>query len=368
MSKINILYQSSIPHIKMGGQKSLLALIDNLDFNKYEPQVIVPELGNLSEELAKRGIKYHIARIPAFKPIKIFKVLKSYFEVSKLINENGFSIVHSDHDKFMIFVSYMSKKFKTVYHARVVHSHKYDKHLQSRMNSIIGISDGVLQRFDKSINTDNLHKIYNGVDCDLFIPLEDRIGQKRFLGLDTMKFTVLFVGQMKEGKGIFDLIKAANKLKGNPISFIFVGDFLDESIKESWFEYKDNNALDNVKWLGQKNKIQEWMQASDLLVLPSHEGIEGMGRVIFESMACGTPAIASDTSGVREAITPETGILFKEKSVEGISDAILELMNNNEKWNQFSIAGRKRALEVFDIKKHAENVMKLYQRLLNEKG
>src|SRR5690606_16482445 len=115
-----------------------------------------------------------------------------------------------------------------------------------------------------------------------------------------------------------------------------------------------------------KSEIHKWMQASDLLVLPSHEGVEGMGRVIFEAMACGTPALASDTSGVREAITPETGVLFPEKSAEAISNAILELNKNNEKWKQFSLAGRKRAKRVFDIKIHAENIMNLYEELLNE--
>lgn len=364
MSKIKVLYQSSIPHIKMGGQKSLLALIDNLDYDIYEPEVIVPEPGPLSDRLAKRGIKTHIARVPAFKLNKIFKIIQSYFKFKKLINENGYSIVHSDHDKFMIFVSYITKKAKTVYHARVVHSHKYDKYLQERLDAIIGISEGVLQRFNKGKYSNKLHKIYNGVDCNLFTPIDDRIGLKKTLELDPEKFIVLFVGQMKEGKGIFELVKAAEKLKEESINFILIGDFLDDSIKEDWLEYKEKNVLNSVEWLGQKKDIYKWMQASDILILPSHEGIEGMGRVLFEAMACGTPTIASDTSGVREAITTETGILFAEKSESEIADAILELKNNNKKWQSKSVACRERAVNVFDIKIHAKNVMNLYKELL----
>lgn len=364
MNRVKILYQSSIPHIKMGGQKSLLALIDNLDYDKYEPEVIIPESGPLGDALKERGIRTHILRVPAFKPIKAVKILKSYFKLKKLIDENGYKIIHSDHDKFMIFVSYITKKAKTVFHARVVNSHKYDKYLQERLHAIIGISVGVLRRFDGHKNPDKLHKIYNGVDCHLFTPVEDRVAQKKLLGLSTDKFTVLFVGQMKEGKGIFDLIEAAKILKDENIAFIFIGDFLDKETQEKWSRLVEFANLKNINWLGQKSDIYKWMQASDLLVLPSHEGIEGMGRVIFEAMACGTPAIASDTSGVREAITPETGILFSEQSAESISKAILELQNNKEKWQQFSIAGRKRAKRVFDIKIHAENVMNLYAELL----
>lgn len=366
MSRVKILYQSSIPHIKMGGQKSLLALIDNLDYEKYEPEVIIPLSGPLGDALTKRGIKTHIMRVPAFKPKNAFKILRTYFKLKRLIGKNGYRIIHSDHDKFMIIISFVTKKAKTIFHARVVHSHKYDKYLKNRLDAIIGISDGVLQRFEKQKNAKKFHKIYNGVDCDLFSPVEDRAAQKKQLGLETEKIAVLFVGQMKEGKGIFDLAKVAELLKDENIVFIFIGDFLDEETQEKWSRLVESNDMKNINWLGQKSDIHRWMQASDLLVLPSHEGVEGMGRVIFEAMACGTPVVASDTSGVREAITPETGILFPEKSPIDISNAILDLQKNKEKWEQFSIDARKRATTVFDIKIHAENVMNLYAELLNE--
>ena len=224
----------------------------------------------------------------------------------------------------------------------------------------------MLQRCDKSKHSNKLHKIYNGVDCNLFSPIDNRIELRNTLELDTQKFTVLFVGQMKVGKGIFDLLKVADILKKENIQFLFVGDFLDTQIRDEWMKIRDDLSLNNVEWCGQKQNIQNWMKASDVLILPSHEGVEGMGRVLFEAMACGTPTIASDTSGVREAITPETGILFEEKSANEIADAILALKNDNQGWQSMSVEGRNRALSVFDIKIHANKVQSVYQNLLND--
>lgn len=99
-------------------------------------------------------------------------------------------------------------------------------------------------------------------------------------------------------------------------------------------------------------------------MLTSHEGVEGMGRVLFEAMACGTAVIGSDTSGVNEAITLETGILVPEKSPKDLAKAIDKILSDDELRKGFEIEGRKRALEHFDIRVHAKKIMDLYQVLI----
>ncbi len=44
----------------------------------------------------------------------------------------------------------------------------------------------------------------------------------------------------------------------------------------------------NVRYLGQRNDVHALMQACGVLVLPSHEGVEGLPRVMVEAMTCGT--------------------------------------------------------------------------------
>jgi glycosyltransferase involved in cell wall biosynthesis len=117
-----------------------------------------------------------------------------------------------------------------------------------------------------------------------------------------------------------------------------------------------------VKKIGQKADIANWIQASDVLILPSHE--EGMGRVVLEAMACGTPVIGGNVGGIKEAITEEVGLLITPESPEELSLAIEKLLDNKPLRDRMGIAGRKRALEYFDITVHAVNMMNLFQEMV----
>lgn len=49
-------------------------------------------------------------------------------------------------------------------------------------------------------------------------------------------------------------------------------------------------------------------QAADLTIVPS-QYTEGFGRVICESLACGTPVVASKIGGIPDAMDETVGIL-----------------------------------------------------------
>ncbi len=64
-----------------------------------------------------------------------------------------------------------------------------------------------------------------------------------------------------------------------------------------------------------------------MLVLPSW--IEPFGRVILESMACGTPVISSDTGGPRDHIVHEiNGLLYPRRHVRELAELFAFSLNN----------------------------------------
>lgn len=365
--KIRVLHISHFDNYRMGGQKSMLELMNNLDTNRIENFGLTTSEGELTKKFKEMGVKYFVVPLTKLSPNNIFKIVKNIKRIRRICKENQIDIVHSDYERdgFIFGLSVLGTRTKSVWHVRVTRPNNLDKFNIRINNRLICISEDAKKRFREFEKYKNkINVIFNGVNTSIFQPTNNKNNLRTTMNIDENKFIILFVGQMKEGKGIFDLVKSANQLRKENIKFIFIGDFLDQMTLKKWESETKN--LDNVEWIGHKKEIQDWMKVSDLLVLPSHEGIEGMGRVIFESMACGTPTIASNTSGVREAITPKSGILFSEKEENEISDAIYELMNNKDKWKRMSIAGRERATSVFDIKLHAENVTKLYVELLNE--
>lgn len=71
----------------------------------------------------------------------------------------------------------------------------------------------------------------------------------------------------------------------------------------------------------------------DVTVLPSTNSTEAYGIVQVESMASGTPAVASDLPGVRIPVR-ETGMgeIFPVRDAEGLGDALLKVLSDPQKY------------------------------------
>lgn len=151
------------------------------------------------------------------------------------------------------------------------------------------------------------------------------------------KFVVFFVGRLISEKGIIQLLEAA-KIWNKGITLVIAGSGpLDNYIKEQ------QARRDHLVFLGRINNDQlpVYYSAADLLVVPSiHE--EGFGRVILESLACGTPVIGSNRGAIPEAMNSNVGKLI-DVSPENIAKAVNDLFRNRKLLSQMRINARKLA-------------------------
>ena len=86
---------------------------------------------------------------------------------------------------------------------------------------------------------------------------------------------------------------------------------------------------DRVRFAGhvEQEDLKDYYGAADALVLASSR--EGIANVLIESMACGTPVIATPVWGTPEAVTvPEAGVLMRDRSVEALVEAARRLFAN----------------------------------------
>lgn len=123
-----------------------------------------------------------------------------------------------------------------------------------------------------------------GVDLELFQPAD------RSLRHGTVR--VLYVATLQPRKQPHLILEFARALKFEPVEFHLIGPVIgDPGYAEQLYGDKERDGLENVFFHGAQmpEQVNEWMQASDIFVLPSR--LEGFGKVMIEAGATGLPCI-----------------------------------------------------------------------------
>lgn len=156
----------------------------------------------------------------------------------------------------------------------------------------------------------------NGVDLKRFRPV-DRDAVRNRLGLSGP--TVLSVGNLFELKGHHLVVEALAGLPG--VTALIAG---EGPMRAALAELTTRHGVANrVRLLGNvpQDELVDYYNAADMLVLASSR--EGMPNVVLESLACGTPVIATAVGGIPELIdTEDMGCLLTERSPGAIAEAI----------------------------------------------
>jgi glycosyltransferase involved in cell wall biosynthesis len=108
--------------------------------------------------------------------------------------------------------------------------------------------------------------------------------------------------------------------------------------------------------------VRQWMQRAKLLVLPSLE--EGLGVVLLEALASGTPIVASEVGGIVDVVTPGVGVLVPPGDASGLANAIANTLLDADRWLAKSVRARDRAVELYDWDRIGEQYARIYAEIL----
>lgn len=175
---------------------------------------------------------------------------------------------------------------------------------------------------DLGIDGQRITTLRNGVDLERFRPV-DRTAQREALGLKV--FTLLSVGYLIPRKGHDLIIEALPMLPD--VRLLIAGD--GPELANLTHLAKRLGVAGRVTFLGSlpQTELRNYYGAVDALVLASSR--EGWANVLLESMACGTPVVASDVWGTPEVVAaPEAGVLMPSRTPEGIAQAVNVLRAN----------------------------------------
>ena len=192
-----------------------------------------------------------------------------------------------------------------------------------------------------------LNLIHNGLDIRSFDKnLLNKKTARQKLGVNQTKNMIIgTVANFYKNKGLSTLIKAAKILfektpsLKNKFLFVIIGDGPErKSLENEIFQYHLENE---IKLLGAYPHARQYFSAFDIFILPSLK--EGSPWTILEAMAAKLPIIATQVGGVPELIENEkTGLLIEPASSNLLSQALLELINNQKKRQLLGVQARKK--------------------------
>lgn len=168
-----------------------------------------------------------------------------------------------------------------------------------------------------------------GVNLEQFKIL-DKAQARQYLSFDNYKI-ILFVGRIDPLKGVDKLIKALSYLRHIPRLRLLViggGERSQREIKQLQKLAFDLEIQDSVTFLGlvKHELLPYFYNASDACVVPSY--YESSGLVALESLACGTPVVATDVGNHKSVIQQgETGYVIRDNAPHHLAEKIALLLS-----------------------------------------
>lgn len=182
--------------------------------------------------------------------------------------------------------------------------------------AVIGVSDWITNEARKSFlgNAKIVKRIYNGIDVNTFCPKESNLYEK--YGIPKDKFSALCIsgGWPKDSAKYNDLLKLSSKMSDDEL-ILLAGNVEDVASLP-------NNII-YIGYISDVNELANLYSFADVYVHLSRE--DTFGKVIAESLACGTPAIVYNSTACPELIGPNCGYVIESGNVDGILTALSKI-------------------------------------------
>jgi colanic acid/amylovoran biosynthesis glycosyltransferase len=207
----------------------------------------------------------------------------------------------------------------------------------------------------------------SGIDCNKFA------FSPRYFPADG-RVRVATIGRLVEKKGIEYSIRAIAILARvyENIEYNIIGDGI---LMESFRQLIRGLDLDRiVKLLGAKQhqEVIEILDKSHIFIAPSVRAANGdcdaPVNTLKEAMAMGLPVISTHHGGIPELVEDGiSGFLVPERDANAIAEKIHYLIEHPERWVEMGKAGRSRVEEKYDMNKLNDELVNIYQQLLDSK-
>ncbi len=217
------------------------------------------------------------------------------------------------------------------------------RHVFRESDAVITISEGLREKvIELGIDDDRVHTIRQGVNPRLF-SIENPLMQNRQAArarlvadhpaLEGERPMLLWVGRMVDVKRLDVLVTAVAELRRQGRDFVLclAGDGpLRERIAEKATEQHLGDCVHFTGSLAPKS-LGDWYRAANVTVMSSES--EGLPNVLRESLACGTPFVATDVGSIREIADKRYAVLVPSGDAKALADGLETVLDGPHQEN-----------------------------------
>lgn len=376
---MNVLYLSHTARVS-GGERSLLDLLRVAE--RSPGSAVAAPTGDLSAAVRALGwplypipgtdasLKLH----PIFTPRAVGRLLKAAYSTRRIARRVRADVVHANSIRAGI-VGVLARALggpPVVVHVR----DRLPRTLVSRLVLWL-IEAGAAAVVANSEYTAaglrrRCHVVHSPVDLQRFGPRANGRpsgGAGPVLGI---------VGQLTPWKAQDDAVRVAAHLRREhrEVSLLVVGSakfvtretrYDNEAYVARLKELIDSeDVTDRVRFLGEREDVEEVLHELDVLLVPSWE--EPFGRVVVEALASGVPVVATSMGGPAEILTHGVdGLLLPPRRPRLWADEVARLLTDPERRARMVERGRTRAAD-FDLSAHALAIRRVHEAAIRESG
>ncbi|KLU04392.1 glycosyl transferase, group 1 [Rhodopirellula islandica] len=180
-------------------------------------------------------------------------------------------------------------------------------------------------------------------------------------------WTIGMIALMRSRKGLEVVLDALAILKhrGIEVTLRCIGPFETEAYRQQIDAQITELGIGHlIEWVGFTQDVPAELARLDAMVLPSLYG-EGLPMVVLESMAAGTPVIATSVEGTPEAIRHGIeGVLAEPRSADSLAEQIEAMVSGQHDWQSMSDFAVTRHHQSFSDHTMANGIAKVYRRVL----
>ena len=341
----------------------------NIDRTKIQFDFLFDDdsIGIPYEEIKNLGGR--VILIPPYQ-----KIFKYHYELKKVLKDGNYKIVHSHINALSVFSLFAAKCAGVP--VRIAHSHSTTNRREWKKNLLKQLLRPFSKIFatnymccsemagrwlfgDREYDRGNVYLLNNAIDLDKFkYNAKIRKAIKNELNIPESTLVIGHVGRFVAQKNHSFLIDVFNEFhkqnKDAVLILVGQGPLMEEIQKK----VADLNLNKNVRFLGQRNNVNELYNAMDLFLFPSL--YEGLGMVTIEAQANCLSCLVSDKVPLAAKISKYITFCSLNKSAKEWAEQAAKMVNESK------IRGSKKYESGnYDIKKEAkklENKYRLYWR------